>query len=216
MRSAAYRSDSMKAGIRLARKRKRNFKWQCIYPEHSEDADVIWLAGLFQELNPLHPRLTIEKFARDHGVEPHSISRFIDTERDSNRVILWHGTTADRSRLILEDGFRANGRIWFTRQSGFARSHAIQRSNRRGESAIVFRCNIDLAKYSDFDAYGPHYAFRHTRISRDVIRTAFRLGPAWEDKGELVDVTITRDSGKPEVMRWINHCMELIGEKEFS
>ena len=216
MRSAAYRSDSMKVGIRLARKRKRNLKWQCIYPKHSEDASVTWLAELFQELNPLHPNLTIERFARDHGVEPHSISRFIDTERSSNKVALWHGTTADRSRLILEDGFRARGRIWFTGQSGFARSHAIQRSKHRSEPAVVFRCNIDLAKYSDFDRYGPHYAFRHTRISRDVIRTAFRLGPTWEDEGELVNVTITKDSGKPEVMRWINNCLKLIAEKELS
>jgi len=200
----------------LARKQKSNLRWKSIKLKPFEDADTAWLAELFQELVPRHPKLTIEKFAKDHGVDANLISRLIDEERGKKNIVLWHGTTDDRAKAIMKEGFRAIGgrKIWFTRNTTFARSHAIGRSQQRyGEAPVVFRCNIDLKKYSDFENHKPHRAFKCSHISPNVIRRVFRLEPDYEDNGELVDFMITKTTRKTEVLRWINQYLYLINEK---
>jgi len=222
---------------KLAKKQKRNLKWKSISPKHSEDAHVIWLAELFQELLPWHPNLTIERFARDHGVEPHLISRLVPKGQGKKRrrknVILWHGTTDDKARAIMEEGFRMGERegkqrwIWFTQNSNFARTHAMNRSTERGSPPVVFCCNIDLRKYPHFSRSGlhyAHYAFRHSRISQGVIRRISCLEEVAEDEleidsedeGKLVDVTITKTSGKSGILRWVNQYLKLTYEEAVS
>lgn len=219
----------------MAKKQKRKLKWKSIYPKHSEDAHVLWLAGLFQELVLWRPNLTIERYARDHGVEPHLISRLIprgqgEQKKKRKNVALWHGTTDDRARVIIEEGFRAGGTrgkqswIWFTQNPSFARSHAMNRSEQCGSSPVVFQCNIDLRKYPHFSKNGPHYAFRHSCISQGVIRRVLcleavaedELAPDAEEEGKLVDVTITKTSGKSGVLHWINQYLKLIYENAVS
>ena len=57
-----------------------------------------------------------------------------------------------------------------------ARSIAKRRAQQRGEEPVVFRCEIDLEKYSEFDRPNPnHYAFKHPRITKEVIRSASGL-----------------------------------------
>ena len=195
-------------------KRKSNLRWKSIYPKDAEYTDTVWLAELFQELAPRHPDLTIERFARDHGVESHLISRFIDEEQEHKRLLLWHGTTEDRAEAIMKEGFKSAGNIWFTRDANFARSHAIGRSRQRSAAPVVFRCDINLRKYAHFSKNGPHYSFSHSHISHNVIRKVFRLETATaEDEGKLVDAVITRASGKPGILRWINQYLSVINEK---
>ncbi len=217
----------------MAKKQKKNLKWKDIYPKHFADSHIFWLAELFQELAPWHPNLTLERFASDHGIEPQLIKPFIDKEQGkkrSQRVVLWHGTTDDRAQAIMEEGFRAGGtkgkqsRIWFPLNSSFARSHAMGASEQFGSSPVVFRCNIDLRKYPHFSKNGPHYDFRYARISQGVIRQVLRLEADAEDeleanaeeKGKLVDVTITKTSGKSGVLHWINQYLKLTYQKAVS
>jgi len=220
----------------LAKKRKRNR--QRIGGRRFEYSDLAWLAGQFKKQAAHNPDLTLEEFAISHGVQTKSLRRFTDV--GNNTITLWHGTTADRAKRITREGFRTTRsgtkrKVWFTRNHNYARGVAGSRALARGSIPVVFCCEIDLHKYPNFEKYGPHYAFSHVYISRDVIQNSFRLEednqarihnglnldkakgakqPPQEadDDGGLVDVIITRNAGKLGVLYWINRYLELMGK----
>ena len=207
----------------MAKRGKRGRKWQNGYQRRFEDSDFAWMAEQFQKQVALNPDLTLEEFAILHGVQPQLISRFIDKEELASTIRVWHGTTEDRAKSIIEEGFKAKGKakkIWFTRKSSEAHAIAQGRSRRRGEPPVVFCCGIDLGKYTDFERPQPdHYAFRRSHIAKDIIRSlsGMEVGKAdrdkqlrkAKDKPESVDVAINKSSGKLGVLYWMNRYLEL-------
>ena len=159
----------------MAKKRKKNGKWESGYQGRFEDSDLVWLAEQFQKQAAQNSDLTLEEFAISNGVQPELLRRFIILGKDlgKNTVTLWHGTTADRARKIMKHGFRKRGKIWFTQNPNYARGVAGGRARERGEAPVVLCCEIDLDKYSDFDKHGPLYSFKCPYISRDVIQSVF-------------------------------------------
>jgi len=157
-------------------KRKKDRTWQSGYQRRFEDSDLVWLAEQFQKQAARNSNLTLEDFALNNGIQPEFLRRFIDLGRDlgKNIVTLWHGTTADRARKIMRERFRKRGKIWFTRNPNYARGVANSRAGQRGEAPVVFGCEIDLDKYSNFQKQGPNYVFRCPSISRDVIQSVSR------------------------------------------
>jgi hypothetical protein len=86
---------------------------------------------------------------------------------------------------------------------------------------VVFCCRINIGKYTEFDNPRPHhYAFRNSYIDKAVIFNVSGLEvdregkPPQEkaDKAELVDVIITRTSGKYGVLLWVNAYLEREGQ----
>ena len=86
---------------------------------------------------------------------------------------------------------------------------------------MVFRCQINIGRYTEFDNPRPHhYAFRHSYIDKAVISNISglevevegKLPQEKEDKGELVDIIITRTSGKYGVLLWVNAYLEGEGQ----
>ena len=154
-------------------KRKKDRKWQSGYQRRFEYSDLVWLAEQFKKQAARNSDLTLEDFALNNGVQPEFLRRFIDLSRDlgKNIVTLWHGTTADRARKIMREGFRRRGKIWFTRNPSHAHGVANSRARQRGEAPVVLCCEIDLEKYSNFQKQGPNYVFRCPGISRDVIQS---------------------------------------------
>ena len=84
---------------------------------------------------------------------------------------------------------------------------------------MVFRCQINIGKYTEFDNPRPHhYAFRHSYIDKAVISSVSGLEvdkeskrpQEKEDKAELVDIIITRTSGKYGVLLWVNAYLERV------
>ena len=207
----------------MAKRGKRDRKWQSGYQRRFEDSDFAWMAEQFQKQVALNPDLTLKEFAFRHGVLPHLIGNFIDKEEIASTIRVWHGTTEDRAKSIMEEGFKATGKskkIWFTRKSSEAHSIAKGRSQLRGEPPVVFCCGIDLGKYTDFERPKPnHYAFRYSYIAKDIIRSLSgmegrkvgrdkQLRKA-KDKSESIDVAITKGSGKLGVLYWMNRYLEL-------
>ena len=217
----------MRGCFTLAKKRKDR-KQTDRYQRRFEDKDFVWLAEQFEKQAAQNPDLTLEEFAIRHGVEPKWIRSFINVGWNTefkNVITVWHGTTVDRAKAIMTEGFKARGRagkkIWFTQKSSEARRRAGQLAQSRGKAPVVFRCQINIGKYTEFDNPRPHhYAFRHSYIDKAVISNVSGLEADREgkppqekaDKAELVDVIITRTSGKYGVLLWVNAYMEREGQ----
>ncbi len=211
----------------MAKKRK-NRQQQDLYQRRLEDKDLAWLAEQFQEQAAQDPDLTLEEFAICHGVETKWIRSFINVGWNTefkNVITVWHGTTIDRARAIMVEGFKARARagkkIWFTQKSREARKRAAQLAQSRGKAPVVFRCQINIGKYTEFDNPRPHhYAFKHSCIDKAVISNVSglevdkegKLPQEKEDKEELVDIIITRTSGKYGVLLWVNAYLEGVGQ----
>ena len=143
------------------------------YARCFDDSDLAWLANQFEEQHGVDPDLSIEEFALRFGVEARLIDPFIVRE---SKVTLWHGTSNYSAAAIVREGFQVMGRtgkrIWFTLKPPEARAIARRRARQREEDPVVFRCEIDLEKYPEYDRPNAnHYAFRHGRIGTDVIRS---------------------------------------------
>ena len=211
----------------MAKKRK-NRQQQDLYQRRLEDKDLAWLAEQFQKQAAQDPNLTLEEFAIRHGVEPKWVRSFINIGWNTefkNVITVWHGTTIDRAIAIMAEGFKARGRadkkIWFTQKSTEAHRRAAQLAQSRGKAPVVFRCQINIGKYTEFDKPRPHhYAFKHAYIDKAVISNVSglevdkegKLPQEGEDKGELVDIIITRTSGKYGVLLWVNVYLEGEGQ----
>ena len=64
-------------------------------------------------------------------------------ETPANYTVLWHGTTADRVKDIVNKGFRPRGRaqaVWFSSKYGLSHRVAKHRASQRGSAPVVFRC----------------------------------------------------------------------------
>ena len=207
----------------MAKRGKRGRKWQNGYQRRFEDSDFAWMAEQFQKQAALNPDLTLKEFAFRHGVPPHLIGNFMVKEEFASTIRVWHGTTEDRAKSIMEEGFKAKGKskkIYFTRRSSEAHAYAQRRSRQCGEPPVIFCCGIDLGKYTDFERPRPnHYVFGHSYIAKDIIRSLSgmegrkvgrdkQLRKA-KDKPESVDVAINKSSGKLGVLYWMNRYLEL-------
>ena len=217
----------MKRCFTLAKKRK-NRQQKDLYQRRLEDKDLAWLAEQFQKQAAQNPHLTLEEFAIRHGVEPKWIRSFIYVNSKTglkNVITVWHGTTIDRAEAIMEGGFkarvRAGKKIWFTQKSREARKRAAQLAQSRGKPPVVFRCQINIGKYTEFDNPRPHhYAFKHSYIDKAVISNVDGMEvevegkpPQKKDgKEELVDIILTRTSGKYGVLLWVNAYLEGEGQ----
>ena len=217
----------MKRCFTLAKKRKDQ-KQTGDYQRRLEDKDLAWLAEQFKKQSAQSPDLTLEEFAIRHGVEPKWIRSFINVGWNTefkDVITVWHGTTIDRATAIMAEGFKARGRagkkIWFTQKSTEAHRRAAQLAQSRGKAPVVFRCQINIGKYTEFDKPRPHhYAFKHSYIDKAVISNVSglevnkegKLLQKKEDKKELVDIIITRTSGKYGVLLWVNVYLEGIGQ----
>ena len=219
----------MKRCFTLAKKRK-DWQRKDLYQRRLEDKDFAWLAEQFQKQSVQNPDLTLEEFAIRHGVESKQIRSFINVGWNTgfkNVITVWHGTTIDRAEAIMAEGFKARGRagkkIWFTQKSSEARRRAGHLAQSRGKAPVVFRCQINIGKYTEFDNPRPHqYAFKHSYIDKAVISNVAgmeaegKLPQEKVDKAELVDVIITRTSGKYGVLLWINAYLEGLGQTPVS
>ena len=211
----------------MAKKRKDR-KRKGHYQRRFEDKDFAWLAEQFKKQAARNPDLTLEEFAIRHGVESKWIRSFINVDWNTefkNVITVWHGTTIDRAKAIMMEGFKTRGRagkkIWFTQKSGEARRRAGQLAQSRGKASVVFRCQINIGKYTEFDNPRPHhYAFKHSYIDKAVISSASgmevdredKLPQEKEDKAEWVDIIIARTSGKYGVLLWVNAYLEQTGQ----
>ncbi len=217
----------MKRCFTLAKKRK-NEKQKNRYQRRFEDKDFAWLAEQFKKQTAQDPDLTLEEYAIRHGVESRRIRRFVNVDQHTglkNVINVWHGTTIDRAKAIMEEGFKARGRagkkIWFTQKSSEARRRAGHLAQSRGKTPIVFHCQINIDKYTEFDNPHPHhYAFKHSHIDKAIISSVSGLEVDREgnpsqgkrDEKELVDIIITRNSGKYGVLLWVNTYLEQTGQ----
>lgn len=211
----------------MAKKRKE-WTQKGHYQRRFEDKDLAWLAEQFGKQAAQNPDLTLEEYAIRHGVEPKWIRSFINVGWNTefkNVITVWHGTTLDRAKAIMIEGFKARGRagkkIWFTKKSSEAHRRAAYLARSRGKAPVVFCCQINIAKYTEFDKPRPHhYAFKHSYIDKAVISNVSglevdkegKLPQAKEDKEELVDIIITRTSGKYGVLLWVNAYLERKGQ----
>ncbi|MFC1718506.1 hypothetical protein ACFL6S_32925 [Candidatus Poribacteria bacterium] len=201
----------------MAKRGRKNQKWQEIQDEDL-GKDKVSLGDLFKDLASQHPELELKETGR-LDTTPRADEFSTDGKKSGNKVTLWHGTTEHRAGAIISQGFvSSNGWIWMTPRHNYARSHAMCRAQGTREGAVLFRCVVDLSEYSDFARHGPHFSFRCNSISRHVIRKIFRLetGRKKDDQKAvitLIDIPIAKDSGKQEVLSWINECMKLMDEK---
>ena len=209
-------------------KKRNDTKRQNRYQRRFEDKDFAWLAEQFKKQAAQNPDLTLEEYAIRHGVESKRIRSFINVDRHTelkNIITVWHGTTIDRARAIMEEGFKARARagkkIWFTQKSREAYKRAAQLAQSRGKAPVIFRCQINIGKYSEFDNPRPHhYAFKHSRIDKAVISNVDGMevdkgGEHLQEKeniAELVDVIVTRTSGKYGVLLWVNAYLEGVSQ----
>ena len=217
----------MKRCFTLAKKRK-NQKENKHYQRRFEDKDFAWLAEQFQKQIARDPDLTLEEFAIRHGVESRRIRRFINVDQHTGLksiITVWHGTTIDRAKAIMTEGFKAKGRagkkIWFTQKSSEARRRAGHLAQSRGKAPVVFRCQINIGKYTEFDNPRPHhYAFKHSYIDKAVISnvSGMEVDKGGEhlqekaNKAELIDIIITGTSGKYGVLLWVNAYLGQTGQ----
>jgi len=183
-------------------------------PMHFVRADFAWLAKEFRQQATFTPDLTLEAFAIRHGVQPEWISRFIDT--GPNTVSLWHGTTEDRARLIMEKGFKSpkSPVIWFARNFTIAFGVARGRAQARNKMPVVISCEIDLKKYlasksSNFQIY-----IFPSPIGREVIRSVVVVKNDWFPSNP--EVKITKSAGKLDILSWINWYLEVGDETVIS
>jgi len=203
-----------------------------------------------------NPDLTLKEFAIRHGVQPEWISRFIDTDENraqkwevevnstfrhtvqpewirrftnpgGNTVILWHGTTADRAKAIVTQGFRAtrnsSRKLWFTKNPNMACRIANRRARQRREIPVVISCEIDLGKYVLLGRPNQVFIFS-SPVGKEVVRgisvvdeKRFRRHSK-EAKAvpKFIGIAVTKTSGKQDVLCWMNRYLELEGEATIS
>jgi len=210
---------------KYARERGRNRRWISNYNWLSfTSSDFAQLAEEFQKQVEVNPDLTLESFAIQHGVQAEWISRFIHI--DEGMVSLWHGTTEDRARAIMEQGFRvpksAGGRVWFAKMPNFARRVASARAQHRRKMPVAISCKINLGKYPKYNRPAHHtYAF-NSSIGKEVIcgisvvklKRWFYFGS--KKRAESIGGTLTKTSKKSGVLAWINHYLEQGDEEAVS
>jgi hypothetical protein len=81
--------------MQVAKKRKKEPKWQDSYQRRFENSDFAWLAEQFQKQAQLNPDLTVAEFALSYGVQPKEIRRFIDAPlKTYKRITLSVGAAA--------------------------------------------------------------------------------------------------------------------------
>ena len=216
-------------------KHQKDRKWQGGYRRYFENLDFAWLAEEFQKQATRNSDLTLEAFATRHGVQPEWISRFINTGKRTV-VALWHGTTEDRARAIMEQGFRKRKGIYFAPNLGIALSIATTRAQGRDEIPVVISCRIDSERYlpgkskspiissSGFISNSGFQIVFHCPIGREVICNVSIM-----DKGQFfkrprkkrgtpisIDVDVSKASGKRDVLSWLNCYLSLGGEEAIS
>jgi hypothetical protein len=166
-------AGSIEGESKVKKKRTPKIPMRGAFARCFDDSDLAWLAGRYEEQHATDPDLSIEEFALKFGVETRLLNPFVVKE---SKVTLWHGTSNYRAVAIVREGFQVMGRtgkrIWFTLKPPEARAIARHRARQREEEPVVFRCEIDLKRYPEYDRPNAnHYAFRHGRIERDVIRS---------------------------------------------
>jgi hypothetical protein len=182
---------------------------------HFESADFAWLSREFRKQAALTPDLTLKTFAIRHGVQPEWISRFIDT--GENTVTLWHGTTEDRARTIMEQGFRRPGKstvVWFTRSFIYACGVANGRAEARHRMPVVISCEINLEEYSASKSSNFQTYVFPSSIGREVIRSIFVVKNDWFLSNPGAKVTKT--AGKLEILSWINWYLKMGNESSIN
>ena len=179
-----------------------------------------WLAKEFQRQTENCPDLTLKAFANHHGLVPEWIERFID--RSQNRIPLWHGTTADRARAIMEQGFQPpnTGKVWFAKTSELPYRMAMRRAEKRRQMPVVLCCEIDLDKYPPFERAAFAYVFS-SGIGSEVIQgisIAKNDGFAryTKDLADLPCVKLDGTSGRADVLAWINLYLQVGREAPIS
>lgn len=208
------------------------------YQRRIEDKDLLWLGEAYKKRVASEPDLTIEEFAQRYGIEAKMLKQVVPESLGANSgdapawqkstIRVWHGTTKDRARAIMEEGFRssrgnAGKRIWFTLKAHEAHGIAQRRAKQRGEEPVVFRCDVSLDRYAEYDRPNPnHYAFR-TRIAAEVIRGVEGIArervkklKQKERERQLTDVIITETSGELVIAYWLNSYLKLNGESTVS
>jgi len=207
----------------MSKKKRGKTQKEPIYERKIEESDLLWLVEEYKKQADRNPDITVEEFARRHGIETKLLGQYI-FEPDSKKsgITLWHGTTKDRARAIMEEGFKAkkgSGKIWFSRNPGECRRIAQNRANQRGEEPVVFQCQIDLWDYDEYDRPKQnHYAFKHHTISNLVIdrteglkREKIRKPKTKKRQKQLVDISINEASNELVIAYWINSYLKLEG-----
>jgi hypothetical protein len=151
----------------LAKKRKRNLKWKEARLEDFSKAAVS-LGDLFEELASLHPDLTIGRTTSKRDVGFRLDDSFADGKKHGNKLILWHGTTEDRAKAIIEEGFR-KAQVWFTSKLPVAQRMAINRARQRSDVPVVISCEIDLEKYPSFGRPDPKTYVFYSPTGKEII-----------------------------------------------
>ena len=155
--------------------------------------------------------------------------------RGENRVArLWHGTSADRIDSILQCGLNtvskghetpSKSTVWLTTSELRARKHAIGRSWDRDQLPFVVGCEVDLAINRLFWKPSPNLYVFCQPLGSEVIKTSeevderewsrrFRLRLRKARRKEIVNVEVTRNSGRLGVLFWINTYLEKYGIPE--
>ena len=213
------------------RARRRELAWKSRTQKHLASrfsdwvaytsSDFGWLAKEFQRQTESHPDLTLEAFASGHGLAPECISRFI---RESRRPIaLWHGTTDDRARAIMERGFippNSARRVWFAKTPELPCRIATRRAEKRRRMPVVISCAVDLEKYPPAER-DTHVCVFASPIGSEVIRSisiAKRDGFARhvKDISDAPVAKLTGTSRKQDVLDWINRYLEMGREAAIS
>ncbi len=208
------RSQGTQGKWKPSRARRRNRNEERGRLMHFESTN---LARLAKELQG-QTDLTHHAFAAHHGIESHWLERFINTER---RVLtVWHGTTEDRARAIVQQGFKKRGNsglIWFTKLPNFACRVAASRARHRRRHAVVISCQIDLEKTPSFGKQASHVHIFPSPVNREVIANVslvigrqFRLDAV---KTRWPDVKVTQESRQQDILSWLNQYLSLENEE---
>ena len=199
-----------------------------VYQRRIEESDLLWLVEKYKKQVSLNPDITVEEFAQQHGIEAKLLNQYI-FEPHSNKggITLWHGTTTESAKAIMDEGFKAkkgSGKIWFSRNPNDSRGIARTRANQRGDEPVVLQCRINLLDYDEYDRPNTnHYAFKHHTISDAVIhrteglkREKIRKPKIKKQIRQLVDVDINEASNELVIVYWINSYLKLKGESAVS
>lgn len=144
---------------------------------------------------------------------------------EETAVHLWHGTSKDRTEIIVEHGFspETQGKqVWFTTSEVGARIHAIGRARRRRRTPMLLGCAIDLERYPIFWKRSPQVYVFHQPLGPEVIRSVqevdereesrrYRMGMRRRARGTSIAVGITRNSGPLGILLWINTYLDRCG-----
>ena len=171
-------------------------------------------------------RALLERGALDAQLRDGQYWVHLGPRRGESRIArLWHGTSADRVDSILECGLDAVSRgreLWLTSSEKRARKHAIGRSWNRNQVPFVVGCDVDLMDnhlfwkpshnlYVFCQALGPEMISVHEEVDEREWSRRFRLQLRKARRKDVVNVEVTRNSGKLGVLFWINAYLEKCG-----